>query len=232
MDFSMREWLKALPLGLGLPVVIGAASVKPEDAASNLAAWAHVFGVEHTPAWLLSPSADAKTIIGALAGGAIYAVVVWPIPEIRRQRQAKAAAAVKPKLHYLTQRDTDVSSAIIRAAHNSAYGRWFAAQILLNSGYPIKERHLLHVMASQVMDKMLDGEIEVKGRRPGELDYEIIPRTYWRSSAFYVREDPISLWRIILCPRGGLRIEPDGTYDASDAAAAERTAQLDYDSLL
>ena len=40
----MREWVKALPLTVGLPVVIGAASVKPEDAASNIAAWIEFAG--------------------------------------------------------------------------------------------------------------------------------------------------------------------------------------------
>ena len=36
----MRGWIKALPLGLILPVMLWAASVKPEDAASNISAWA------------------------------------------------------------------------------------------------------------------------------------------------------------------------------------------------
>ena len=41
----MRDWIKALPLGLGLPIMIGAASVKPEDAVSNVAAWLHLLGL-------------------------------------------------------------------------------------------------------------------------------------------------------------------------------------------
>jgi hypothetical protein len=131
------------------------------------------------------------------------------------------------ELTYLTYRDSEVGSAIINAARYSAYGRWFAAQILVNSGHPIDQRHLLHVMASQVIDKILDGDLEVRGRKPGQMDHEIIPRTYWRSSAFYVVEDPLALWKIIICPRGVVQIEPDGTVHASDAVAAQRTAQLD-----
>jgi hypothetical protein len=86
----MREWVKAIPLGLGLPVIIGAASVKPEDAASNLAAWAYLLGFEHVPSWLQNPSADRNVIVGSLAIGAVYAFVVWGTPGYRlRKRRRK-----------------------------------------------------------------------------------------------------------------------------------------------
>jgi hypothetical protein len=87
-------------------------------------------------------------------------------------------------------------------------------------------------MADKVMDKILDGELEVRGRRPGQVDYEPIPRTHWRSSAFYVDKDQVALWKIVICPRGGVRIDPDGSIHAEDAVAAQRTAMLDYDSYL
>jgi hypothetical protein len=74
------------------------------------------------------------------------------------------------QLEYLSNRDTDLSSAIISAGWHSAYGRWFAAQILVNSGHPIQPRYLLHTVASQVMDKVLDGDIEVRGRKPGQME--------------------------------------------------------------
>src|SRR5258708_787057 len=85
----MRDWLKALPLGLALPVVIGAASVKPEDAASNLSAWAKLIGIERTPAWLSNPAAYNRAIIGTLVASAIYAFIVWGIPAVRRHSKAK-----------------------------------------------------------------------------------------------------------------------------------------------
>jgi hypothetical protein len=111
-DFALREWLKALPLGLGLPAVIGAASVKPEDAASNLAAWAHFLGFEHTPAWLSNPAIDHRAIIGSLAVGAAYAFVVWGIPAIRRRRASAATGqaplpAVAERLQILTGTEDD-----------------------------------------------------------------------------------------------------------------------------
>jgi hypothetical protein len=80
----MREWIKALPLGLGLPVVIGAASVKPEDAASNVAAWLHLIGIERVPEWLTTPNVDNRIILGSLALGFIYAFLVWGVPALRR----------------------------------------------------------------------------------------------------------------------------------------------------
>jgi hypothetical protein len=77
----MREWVKALPLGLGLPD--RAASVKPEDAASNIAAWLQLLGVEHVPSWLTAPGVDNHVILGSLGVGAIYAFLVWGVPALR-----------------------------------------------------------------------------------------------------------------------------------------------------
>jgi|HubBroStandDraft_6_1064221.scaffolds.fasta_scaffold317738_2 hypothetical protein len=92
----MREWVKALPLGLGLPMVIGAASVKPEDAASNLAAWTKLFGVEHTPEWLSAPGTDNKVIVGSMIVAAIYAFLVWGVPAIKRQRNRPTEPVINP----------------------------------------------------------------------------------------------------------------------------------------
>jgi hypothetical protein len=80
----MRQWVKALPLGFALPVAIGAASVKPEDVASNIAAWLHLVGVEKTPSWLATPDINKIVFIGSLGLGALYAFVVWGIPRFRR----------------------------------------------------------------------------------------------------------------------------------------------------
>src|SRR5258708_5623052 len=109
---------------------------------------------------------------------------------------------------------------ITSMAFGSAWGRWFSAQHLVNNGTPIGHRYLIHTAARIVMDKILDGDLAVRGRRPGRLEYEDIARTDWRSSAFYVVDDPISLWRLVICPRGVVEIEPDGTVHASDSIAA------------
>jgi hypothetical protein len=101
----MREWVKALPLGLGLPVVIAAASVKPEDAASNISAWAHWLGVQSVPPWLSTPTADTRVIWGALGVSVVYAFLVWAVPAIR---QARAPALGRPPLAVESRKDVGI----------------------------------------------------------------------------------------------------------------------------
>jgi hypothetical protein len=108
-------------------------------------------------------------------------------------------------LGYLSDRDSMLGYAIIRMAERSAWGRWFAAQHLVNSGSAIGEDYLLQTAGSIVMDSILDGDLEVRGRRPGRLDYEVISRTDWRSSGFHFVSDQISLWKMVIFPRGGCR---------------------------
>lgn len=75
--------LKAIPLGLGVPIVIGAASIKPEDAASNLAAWAQWVGIHNVPTWLNTPGIDEKVIAGTILVATIYTFGIWGVPLIR-----------------------------------------------------------------------------------------------------------------------------------------------------
>jgi hypothetical protein len=90
----MRQWIKAIPLGLGVPVVIGAATVKPEDAASNIAAWAHWLGIHDVPQWMTNPTIDGKVIAGTAMVGAVYAFLIWGVPFLRK----KATEEAKPAL--------------------------------------------------------------------------------------------------------------------------------------
>jgi hypothetical protein len=84
---TMRDFLKVLPLGLLLPLVLGAASVKPNDAISNIGAWAHTLGLERLSQWLANPAADNRVIAASMGIGAVYAVVVWTIPAINEHRR-------------------------------------------------------------------------------------------------------------------------------------------------
>jgi hypothetical protein len=87
-----RQILKALPLGLGVPIVIGAASVKPEDAASNLSGWLRIMGIRNVPDWLVSPSIDRRVIIATIIIAVIYSSFVWGIPYLRKHRIKKDSA--------------------------------------------------------------------------------------------------------------------------------------------
>jgi len=65
------------------------------------------------------------------------------------------------------------------------------------------------------------------------MDYRPIPQTHWRSSALHFVKDNLTIWKIIIIPRGGAEISPEGEVKASDATAEKRTAEiLKYDDLI
>jgi hypothetical protein len=89
----MRVWpiLKTLPVGLAL--MIGAASIGPEDAVSNLSKWSQLLGIQNVPAWLTSKAADHVIIVWSMASAAIYIICVWGIPWFwQRARTNKVGA--------------------------------------------------------------------------------------------------------------------------------------------
>jgi hypothetical protein len=88
------NFLKALPLGLGLPIVLFVASVGPEDAASNISKWVRAIGIHDPPAWLITKSADRDAIIIAIIIAIMYAGAVWVlVPLIRHAGKRKPALA-------------------------------------------------------------------------------------------------------------------------------------------
>lgn len=78
-----KRALNAIPLGVLLTIIIGAASVGPEDAQSNLSKWAHPLGSKDLPSWLIARSADYKTIAVAVALSVAYGAIVWGLPWLR-----------------------------------------------------------------------------------------------------------------------------------------------------
>jgi membrane protein implicated in regulation of membrane protease activity len=138
-----------------------------------------------------------------------------------------------PGLRYLRTKDSELGSAMRDMVVRSAWGRWFAAQVLVNSGVPATEQNVLQIASHNVLEKLVDGDLVVRGRLPGNMEYQVIPREHWRSSALHFVQDPRMLWRMIIIPRGGAEISPDGTVTARDATAQQRTAALlAYDSLI
>lgn len=92
---------------------------------------------------------------------------------------------------------------------------------------------MFHAASHLVAEQLTNGDLEVRGRLPGKLDYEAIPRTHWRSSALNFVRDPATLWRMVVLPRGGATIDPDGTVTGRDPAAMQRTIAIStYDSMI
>jgi hypothetical protein len=140
----------------------------------------------------------------------------------------------EPALGYLRDEDAELGGAIRDMVWCSAWGKWYTAQSLANSApNPVNEQFIMSTATHLVLDALTNGQLEVRGRRPGQMDYEPIPRTHWRSTALHMIPDNRSLWKMILIPRGGAEITPEGSVIGRDQDAVQRTNQLTtYDSLI
>jgi hypothetical protein len=175
-----------------------------------------------------------------LCAGAAWAIIFvgrllyWPYCEVRILRRRIRPAADSLSLGYLSNEDSELGAAIRNMAWRSAWARWYASQSLgVDNRSPTSEAHIMSVATSNVADAMIDGRLEVRGRKPGQLDYEPIDRTHWRSTGLHMVPDSRSMWRMILIPAGGAEFCPDGTVVGRDPAAVQRTDQLAvYDSLI
>jgi hypothetical protein len=112
-------------------------------------------------------------------------------------------------MSYLSAHDYELGPAIIEMAYRSAWGRWFAAQQLVTMGKPIDERYWFQTAAGQVLDKLRDGDLVVRGRLRGQTGSEIIPETDWRDVAFYYFPDNRVLWKLRVLPREAVTIQDD-----------------------
>ena len=81
-------------------------------------------------------------------------IAVWGLfPLVRPSfwKGTPSSKAQEPRaLEYLSSKDVDLGSAIKRMAHSSAWGRWYAAQYLANSGHPIQDNYLFITAGSVV----------------------------------------------------------------------------------
>jgi hypothetical protein len=103
---------------------------------------------------------------------------------------------------YLMYRDSELGSAVRHMGWDSAWGKWHQAQDLATRGQ-VDEVHTMNTAASKVVDALMDGRLEARGRMPQEISYEPIPRETWRLAALQVHEDVASLWKFKVVPRWG-----------------------------
>jgi hypothetical protein len=135
-------------------------------------------------------------------------------------------------LAYLHHEDAGLGSAIRDMAWDSAWGKWYASQQLANVG-KLDETELMRVAASNVTEALVNGKLKARGRQPGQLDYEEIPRTHWHSTVPYMVPDNKTLWKMVLLPTGGVEKLPGGMTVMHDVSAAQRTDQLrQFDSII
>ncbi len=169
--------------------------------------------------------------------GAILIVAGLPIywsPAIWKWlRRGKSSTDPAP-LAYLDNEDSELGGAILDMVWRSAWAKCFAAQYLAtNNHHPASEEHVMQIATGIVHDALMNGHLEARGRKPGQMDYEPIPQTHWRSTALHMIPDRRSLWKMILIPTGGVEIHPDGTVAGHDQKAEQRTDRLAaYDSLI
>jgi hypothetical protein len=94
--------IKAIPLGLGVPIMIGMTSVKPEDAASNFAAWLNYFGIKKLPSWVNTQNADKYILFIAITIALLYVFGVWVVPIMWKKYQSRNDGPPIGSLRYAT----------------------------------------------------------------------------------------------------------------------------------
>jgi len=144
-----------------------------------------------------SPAVGLATIFCGLL------IALWPrrwIPgRILRSRGPDKAR----DLDYLTDAESDLSTVVRGVAWHSAWGKLYSARLLAQEGKldEFGEPFVVQTAKFLVCKAMMDGELTVRGRAPGQTEYESIPNTEWRLAALRVERDPGVLWKVIVIPR-------------------------------
>ena len=107
---------------------------------------------------------------------------------------------------YLRDQETPLSSALYLMAHHGAWGKWYSAQQLASTN-SLNDWVLMTTATSLVVEAAMNGKIHIRGRNPGEIEYEDIPRDTWRLAYLQVREDKSTIWRVYPIPRTDVKPE-------------------------
>jgi len=121
------------------------------------------------------------------------------------------------RLAYLHYEESEIGSAIHDMVRRSAWGRWYAAQILANTQRSMEDRNLLNTASGLVLEALVNGQLQARGRHPGGIDYESISPEVWRLAALMPTPHPASLWTVKVIPRAGInpaRIQTLLNYDS------------------
>lgn len=78
-------------------------------------------------------------------------------------------------------------------------------------------RSLMHMVASIVSEAAMVGSLTIKGRPPGEIEFEEIPKATWRLAAIVANPNVMSIWKLEVTARSSVdpdRIERVLSYDS------------------
>jgi hypothetical protein len=171
----------------------------------------------------------AAIILAILCLGALlFDLILW----VRRRRSATKGRT--EELSYLRHKDTELGEAIRQMAWFFAWAKWYASQVLAtNEHRAASAKEIIDTARFQVQEAILNGQLQVRGRKAGSLNYEEIPRTHWRSTGLMMVKDDLALWKLVLLPAGGAQIDPDGTVVGQHQPSVDRTSQLsEFDSFI
>lgn len=205
-----RSWVKVLG---GILTIVGIydsciSQLLPEEAARK---WPKIYQI------VIATSGFLRWEWWVLIAAAFVAVV--SLEYTFRHTNPRERGNDHRATQYLGDRDAELSHAIFLMGTISAWGRWFSAQYIADSGKPIDERYLMTTAAFQVLQEAMDGALEIRGRPANGVDYEPIPREAWRLVYFDAKPDARILWKFTVKPRSGI--------------SPERVNQiLSYDSLI
>lgn len=88
--------LRALPLGLGVPVLAVMATSRAGDVGKNLASWATALGWNNFAEWVTVHITGARLIWGIVIFLIVYVVIVWGLPTFIRRAEQNRVAVVVP----------------------------------------------------------------------------------------------------------------------------------------
>jgi hypothetical protein len=181
--------------------------VKPDEGVANVTGWlqrARAFAVNVLPHWV--------TAHVAIGGGAaavaicLAAWLFWPwLGSYGPFLLWQATRANRKRTRYLSAAETPLGHAMLAMSLRSAWARWYSAQHLANSGTPIEDHSLMHMIANtMVLNELVEGTLTVMGRLPGEFQALPIPKHYWQYRCFAVERDQATIWKISLRDRHGV----------------------------
>lgn len=111
---------------------------------------------------------------------------------------------VSPPESYLSDVDTEITTAIYCMAYFSSWAKWYASQFITNheTHRPAAVEDIINIVAYKVTQALMNGKLRARGRFPGNIEYEVIPKETWRLAALSMKRHPVTLWKATVIPRG------------------------------